>query len=115
VRRWPVPFADCAWQSGFAAWVATCGLTRDDARHHRLVIGSFIRARADWKTLRSKPGYETIVAHTAELGLGRRDRRGRGSCGPSRRAVRYHVLAIVGTDSRPVLPSLTHPEVLARI
>jgi hypothetical protein len=92
-RRWPVPFADCAWQAGFAAWVATSGL-RDDVRCHRLVIGSFIRGRADWATLRSKPGYAAIVAHTAELGLGRSDRLERGRRGLSLRCVQEHVRAI---------------------
>ena len=67
--------------------MATLAL-REDGRHHRLVIGSFIRSRADWKTLRSKPGYVAIIAHTAELGLGR------GGRGLSLRCVQEHVRAI---------------------
>ena len=86
-RRWPVPFADCAWQAGFAAYVATSGL-RGDAARNRLAIGTFICSRADWRTLRSRPGYAAILAHTAALGLGRRGQ------GLSRRAVQGHVWEI---------------------
>jgi hypothetical protein len=90
--RGAAPFADCAWIARLAAAPAVTGL-RPDARRHRLAIASFIRACADWRSLRSRPTLARVIAYTAQRGLGQLDDDGHPQ-GLSERCVQYHLRAL---------------------
>jgi hypothetical protein len=83
-------------------------LTAEAARN-RLAIGMYIASRVDWRTLRSRPGYAAILAHTAVLGLGR------SGGGLSERCVQEHVRAIEAAGWLAVLEPGTTPQFRPRV
>src|SRR5260370_245323 len=91
-QRGPAPFADCGWIARLTVAPIVTSL-RPDARHHRLTIARFIKACADWRTLRSRPTLARIIAHPADLALGQADEPGRCQ-GLSERCVQYHCRAL---------------------